>query len=52
MAFFLTLGLVDTKEDPTVELIKKVLVGATSIRIVVRQGQLNVETLHDQLKLQ
>ncbi|KAM3356119.1 hypothetical protein P3S68_022833 [Capsicum galapagoense] len=48
MTSFLTLGLVDTKEDPTVELIKKELYGVTSIRRVVRQGQANVEDLHDQ----
>ena len=48
MTSFLTLGLVDTKEDPTVELIKKELAGATAIRRAVRQGQPNVEALHDQ----
>ncbi|KAM3374659.1 hypothetical protein P3S68_013373 [Capsicum galapagoense] len=47
MTSFLTLGLVQTKEDPTVELIKKELDGATSIRRAVRQGQSNVEALHD-----
>ncbi|KAM3396559.1 hypothetical protein P3S68_000071 [Capsicum galapagoense] len=47
MTSFLTLGLVDTKEDPTVELIKKKLDGATSIRRAVRQGQSNIEALHD-----
>ncbi|KAM3356649.1 hypothetical protein P3S68_023363 [Capsicum galapagoense] len=47
MISFLTLGLVDTKEDPTVELIKKELDGATSIRKAIRQGQSNVEALHD-----
>ncbi|KAM3283059.1 hypothetical protein P3S67_026704 [Capsicum chacoense] len=47
MTFFLTLGLVDTKEEPMVELIKKELDGETSIRIVVRQGQSNVEALYD-----
>ncbi|KAM3362484.1 hypothetical protein P3S68_017338 [Capsicum galapagoense] len=46
MTSFLTLGFVDTKEDPTVEL-KKELDGATSIRRAVRQGQSNVEALHD-----
>ncbi|KAG5591305.1 hypothetical protein H5410_041819 [Solanum commersonii] len=30
--FFLTLGIIDTKSDPTVDLIKKELVGATTIR--------------------
>ncbi|MDV3185179.1 MAG: hypothetical protein Q8842_02365, partial [Candidatus Phytoplasma australasiaticum] len=44
----LNLGLVDTKEDLTVELIKKELDGATSIRRAIRQGQPNVEALHDQ----
>ncbi|KAM3356229.1 hypothetical protein P3S68_022943 [Capsicum galapagoense] len=48
MTYFLTLGLVNTKEDPTVELIKKELAGATSIKREVRQGQPNVEVLHDQ----
>ncbi|KAM3341920.1 hypothetical protein P3S68_026886 [Capsicum galapagoense] len=38
MTFFFTLGLVDIKEDPTVELINKELDGATSIRRTVRQG--------------
>ncbi|KAM3199771.1 hypothetical protein P3L10_032131 [Capsicum annuum] len=47
MTFFLALGLVDTKEDPTVELIKKELDGSTSIRRALRQGQSNVEPLHD-----
>ncbi|KAM3397828.1 hypothetical protein P3S68_001342 [Capsicum galapagoense] len=48
MTSFFTLGLVDIKEDPTMELIKKELAGATSIRRAVRQGQPNVEALHDQ----
>ncbi|KAM3266660.1 hypothetical protein P3L10_003655 [Capsicum annuum] len=48
MTYFLTLGLVDIKEDPMVELIKKELAGAISIRRTVRQGQPNVEALHDQ----
>ncbi|KAM3325273.1 hypothetical protein P3S67_000398 [Capsicum chacoense] len=39
--------LVDTKEDPTVDLIKKELDGETSIRRAVRQSQSNVEDLHD-----
>ncbi|KAM3326818.1 hypothetical protein P3S67_001944 [Capsicum chacoense] len=47
MTSFFTLGLVDTKEDPTVELIKKELDGDTSIRKAIRQGQSNVEALHD-----
>ncbi|KAF3637136.1 putative glycerol-3-phosphate 2-O-acyltransferase 6-like [Capsicum annuum] len=42
------MGLVDTIADPIVDLIKKKLVGAIAIRRVVRQGQPNVETLHDQ----
>ncbi|KAM3338241.1 hypothetical protein P3S68_031458 [Capsicum galapagoense] len=48
MTSFLTLGLVDTKEYPMVELIKKKLAGATSIRRAVSQGQPNIEALHDQ----
>ncbi|KAM3361284.1 hypothetical protein P3S68_016138 [Capsicum galapagoense] len=48
MTSFLTLGLFDTKEDPKMELIKKELAGATSIRRVVRQGQPNIEALYDQ----
>ncbi|KAM3321547.1 hypothetical protein P3S67_002698 [Capsicum chacoense] len=47
MTSFLTLGLDDTKEDPTVELIKKELDGAISIRRAVRQGQSNFEDLYD-----
>ncbi|KAM3361182.1 hypothetical protein P3S68_016036 [Capsicum galapagoense] len=47
MTSFLTMGLVDTKEDPTMELIKKELNGATSIRRAVRQGQSNIEALYD-----
>ncbi|KAM3231850.1 hypothetical protein P3L10_017209 [Capsicum annuum] len=47
MTSFITLGLVDIREDPTVELIKKELDGATSIRRAVRQGQSNVEALHN-----
>ncbi|KAM3264376.1 hypothetical protein P3L10_001370 [Capsicum annuum] len=47
MTSFLTLGLVDTKEDPTMELIKKELDGSTFIRRAVRQVQSNVEALHD-----
>ncbi|KAF3629489.1 hypothetical protein FXO37_28912 [Capsicum annuum] len=39
---------VDTIADPMVELIKKKLAGPTAIRRVVRQGQPNVEALHDQ----
>ncbi|KAF3644479.1 hypothetical protein FXO38_20142 [Capsicum annuum] len=37
MTSFLTPSLVDTKEDPTVELIKKKLAGVTSIRREVRK---------------
>ncbi|KAM3342422.1 hypothetical protein P3S68_027388 [Capsicum galapagoense] len=48
MTFFLTLGLVDTKEDPTMKLIKNKLAGETFIRRAVRQGLPNVKTLHDQ----
>ncbi|KAF3627684.1 hypothetical protein FXO37_29744 [Capsicum annuum] len=48
MTSFITLGLVDTISDPTVELIKKELAGETAIRRVVRQGHPNVEALHDQ----
>ena len=48
MTSFITLGHVDTITDPTVELIKKELAGETSIRRAVRQGQPNVEALHDQ----
>ncbi|KAM3218023.1 hypothetical protein P3L10_022552 [Capsicum annuum] len=48
MTSYITLGHVDTIADPTVELIKKKLAGATAIRRVVRQGQPNVEALHDQ----
>ncbi|KAF3613573.1 hypothetical protein FXO38_36160 [Capsicum annuum] len=47
MTFFITLGLVDIIEDSTVELIKKELARATSIRRAIRQGP-NVEVLHDQ----
>ncbi|XP_047255362.1 uncharacterized protein LOC124888608 [Capsicum annuum] len=50
MTSFLTQGLINTKENPTMDLIKKELVGATSIRRAVRQGQRNVEALHDQLQ--
>ncbi|KAM3308366.1 hypothetical protein P3S67_010110 [Capsicum chacoense] len=48
MTFYITLGHVDTIADPTVEIIKKELAGATTIRRAVRQGQSNVEALHDQ----
>ena len=48
MSSFITLGHVDTIADPTIELIKKELAGATAIRRAVRQGQPNVEALHDQ----
>ncbi|KAF3633937.1 hypothetical protein FXO37_26779 [Capsicum annuum] len=43
-----TLGHVDTIADPILELVKKELAGAISIRRAVRQGQPNVEALHDQ----
>ncbi|KAF3674942.1 hypothetical protein FXO37_06135 [Capsicum annuum] len=48
MTSYITLGHVNTITDPTVELIKKELAGATAIRRAVRQGQPNVEALHDQ----
>ncbi|KAF3632949.1 putative zinc finger protein VAR3, chloroplastic-like [Capsicum annuum] len=48
MTSFITLGHVDTIADPMVDLIKKELAGATAIERVVRQGQPNVEALHDQ----
>ncbi|KAF3685313.1 putative inositol hexakisphosphate and diphosphoinositol-pentakisphosphate kinase 1-like [Capsicum annuum] len=48
MTSFITLGLVDTKVDPTMELINKKLVGATAIRRAFRQGHPIVEALHDQ----
>ncbi|KAM3250911.1 hypothetical protein P3L10_004981 [Capsicum annuum] len=48
MTSYIILGLVDTKIDLKVELIKKELAGATSIRRAVRQGQPSVEALHDQ----
>uniref|UniRef100_M1CGX7 Uncharacterized protein n=1 Tax=Solanum tuberosum TaxID=4113 RepID=M1CGX7_SOLTU len=32
MSFFLTLGFIDTKSDPTVDQIKKELAGATTIK--------------------
>ncbi|KAH0712022.1 hypothetical protein KY289_007981 [Solanum tuberosum] len=32
MSFFLTLGIIDTKSNPTVDLIKKELAGATTIK--------------------
>ncbi|KAM3285190.1 hypothetical protein P3S67_023989 [Capsicum chacoense] len=48
MTSYITLGHVNTIADPTVELIKKKLAGATAIRRAVRQSQPNVEALHDQ----
>ncbi|KAM3343649.1 hypothetical protein P3S68_025739 [Capsicum galapagoense] len=48
MTSYITLGHVDTIVDPTVELIKKELAGATAIRRAVRQGQPNIEVLYDQ----
>uniref|UniRef100_M1BNP0 Uncharacterized protein n=1 Tax=Solanum tuberosum TaxID=4113 RepID=M1BNP0_SOLTU len=32
MPFFLTLGIINTKSDPTVDMIKKVMAGATTIK--------------------
>ncbi|KAF3626078.1 hypothetical protein FXO37_30527 [Capsicum annuum] len=49
MTSYITLGYVDTIADPTIELIRKELARATVIRRTVRQGQPNVEALHDQL---
>lgn len=49
MTSFITLGLVDTKADLTVELIKTKLAKETSIRRATRQGQPNIEALHDQI---
>ncbi|KAF3675604.1 hypothetical protein FXO38_04688 [Capsicum annuum] len=48
MTSYITLGHVDTIADRTVELIRKELAGAIAIRRGVRQGQPNVEALHDQ----
>ncbi|KAF3656826.1 hypothetical protein FXO37_15267 [Capsicum annuum] len=48
MTSFITLGLVYTKVEPTMELIKKELARETAIRRAVRQGQPNVEALYDQ----
>ncbi|KAF3637786.1 hypothetical protein FXO37_24718 [Capsicum annuum] len=48
MNSYITLGHVDTIVDPTVDLIRKELAGATAIRRSVRQGQPNVMSLHDQ----
>ena len=48
MTFCINLDLDDTIADPMVELINKELAGATAIRREVRQGQPNVEALHDQ----
>ncbi|KAM3357438.1 hypothetical protein P3S68_020368 [Capsicum galapagoense] len=48
MTFYITLGHIDTIADPMMELIKRELAGATTIRRAVRQGQPNVEALHDQ----
>ena len=47
MTSYITLGHVNTIADPMVELIKKELAGPTAIRRAVRQGQPNVEALHD-----
>ncbi|KAF3652961.1 hypothetical protein FXO37_17246 [Capsicum annuum] len=48
MTSYITIGPVDTMADPTVELIKKELARAITIKRAVRQGQPNVEALHDQ----
>ncbi|KAM3378803.1 hypothetical protein P3S68_011216 [Capsicum galapagoense] len=48
MASFITLGVVDTITDPTIELIKKELARSIAIRRAVRQDQPNVEALYDQ----
>ncbi|KAF3620916.1 hypothetical protein FXO38_32088 [Capsicum annuum] len=48
MTSIITLGLVDTIANPSMELIKKELAGETAIRKAVRQGQPNVEALYDQ----
>ncbi|KAF3624225.1 hypothetical protein FXO37_31467 [Capsicum annuum] len=48
MNSFIKLGLVDTTKERMVELIKKELDGATTIRREVRQGHPNVEAHHDQ----
>ncbi|KAF3626897.1 hypothetical protein FXO37_30157 [Capsicum annuum] len=48
MTSYITLDHLDTIADPMVELIKNELAGATAIRRAVRQGQHNVEALHDQ----
>ncbi|KAM3338754.1 hypothetical protein P3S68_030840 [Capsicum galapagoense] len=48
MTSYITLGHVDTIADLTVDLIKNELSGVTVIRRKVRQGQPNVEALHDQ----
>ncbi|KAF3615258.1 hypothetical protein FXO37_35583 [Capsicum annuum] len=48
LTFFITLGLVYTIADPMMELINKELARAAAIRKVVKQGQPNIEVLHDQ----
>ncbi|KAF3639632.1 hypothetical protein FXO38_22552 [Capsicum annuum] len=48
MTSLITLDFFDTITYPTIELIKKELDGATAIRRAVRQGQPNVDALHDQ----
>ncbi|KAM3303631.1 hypothetical protein P3S67_014661 [Capsicum chacoense] len=48
MTSCITLGHVDTIANPTMELIKKKLAGTIATRRAVRQGQPNVEALHDQ----
>ncbi|KAF3639115.1 hypothetical protein FXO37_24093 [Capsicum annuum] len=49
MTSSMTLGLVHTIADLTVELIRKELAGSTTIIRAVKQGQPHVEALHDQL---
>ncbi|KAF3626998.1 hypothetical protein FXO37_30092 [Capsicum annuum] len=49
MTSYITLSHVNTIANLMVELIKKELAGAIAIRRAVRQGQPNVEALHDQL---
>ncbi|KAF3637310.1 hypothetical protein FXO38_23775 [Capsicum annuum] len=48
MTSFITLGFVDTIADQTVELIKKELARATTIKRSIRQGHPSVEALHYQ----
>ncbi|XP_047253809.1 uncharacterized protein LOC124887918 [Capsicum annuum] len=48
MTSYITLGHIDIIVDPMVDLKRKELAEAIAIRIAVRQGQPNVEALHDQ----